>query len=60
MKLSIKESFFKSLKTEMTYGYKKQSKEKMRTELFEYIEIWYNRKRRISYLKNLTIDKFWD
>ncbi|MGL5979856.1 MAG: IS3 family transposase [Phocaeicola sp.] len=32
----------------------------MRTELFEYIEIWYNKRRIHSYLKNLTIDEFWD
>ncbi|MGL5981080.1 MAG: IS3 family transposase [Phocaeicola sp.] len=57
---AVAESFFKSLKTEMIYGYKKQSKEKMRTELFEYIEIWYNRRRRHSYLKNLTLEEFWD
>ena len=29
----------------------------MKTELFEYIEIWYNRKSRHSYLKNLTIEE---
>ena len=60
MQNAVAESFFKSLKTEMIYGYKKQSKEKMRTELFEYIEIWYNKRRRHSYLKSLIIDEFWD
>ncbi|MGL4520906.1 MAG: IS3 family transposase, partial [Phocaeicola sp.] len=54
------ESFFKSLKTELIYGYKKKPKEKMKTELFEYIEIWYNKKRRHSYLNNLTIEEFWN
>ena len=28
-------------------------------ELFEYIEIWYNKIRRHSALKNMTIDEFW-
>ena len=56
---AVAESFFKTLKTEMIYGFKQISKEKMRTELFEYIEIWYNRKRRHSFLKNLSIEEFW-
>lgn len=42
---TVAESFFKTLKTEMIYGFKQIPKEKMRTELFEYIEIWYNRKK---------------
>lgn len=36
---AVAESFFKTLKTEMIYGFKQISKEKMRIELFEYIEI---------------------
>lgn len=56
---AVAESFFKTLKTEMIYGFKQISKEKMRTELFEYIEIWYNRKRRHSFLNNLNIEEFW-
>lgn len=31
----------------------------MELEIFEYIEIWYNKKRRHSSLDNLTIDEFW-
>ncbi|WP_232048752.1 IS3 family transposase [Sphingobacterium thalpophilum] len=30
----------------------------MKAELFEYIEIWYNRERRHSTLGNLTIEQF--
>ena len=56
---AVAESFFKSLKTEIVYGFKKLSKGKMRTELFQYIEIWYNRKRRHSFLNNLNIEEFW-
>ena len=56
---AVAESFFKSLKTEIIYGFKKLSKDKMRTALFQYIEIWYNRKRRHSFLNNLNIEEFW-
>ncbi|MDR2010921.1 MAG: hypothetical protein LBQ22_10630 [Bacteroidales bacterium] len=30
----------------------------MELEIFEYIEIWYNKKRRHSTLENLIIDEF--
>ena len=43
---AVAESFFKSLKTELIYGNKLITKEQMKLEIFEYIEIWYNRKRR--------------
>ena len=56
---AVAESFFKSLKTEMIYGFKKLSKDNMRVALFRYIEIWYNRKRRHSFLNNLNIEGFW-
>lgn len=52
------ESFFKSLKTELIYGHKLITKEKMELEIFEYIEIWYNKKRRHSTLNYQTIEEF--
>lgn len=55
---AVVESFFKTLKIEMIYGNKLISKQQMRTELFEFIEIWYNRKRRHSALNNLNIIEF--
>jgi transposase InsO family protein len=55
---AVAESFFKSLKTELIYGNKLISKEQMKLEIFEYIEIWYNKKRRHSALKYATIDEF--
>lgn len=55
---AVAESFFKSLKTELIYGNKLISKEKMELEIFEYIEIWYNKKRRHSALNYLTIEEF--
>lgn len=55
---AVAESFFKSLKTELIYGNKLISKEQMKLEIFEYIEIWYNRKRRHSALNYMTINEF--
>lgn len=52
---AVAESFFKSLKTETIYGYKRVNKKAMEVILFEYIELWYNRKRRHSYIGNKTI-----
>ena len=45
---AVAESFFKSLKTELIYGNNLITKEQMELEIFEYIEIWYNKKRRHS------------
>jgi Transposase and inactivated derivatives len=56
---AVAESFFKTLKAEMIYGNKLLSKEKMKMDVFEFIEIWYNRKRRHSALNHLTIEEFW-
>lgn len=55
---AVAESFFKSLKTELIYGNKLISKQQMEMEIFEYIEIWYNKKRRHSTLNYKTIEEF--
>ena len=55
---AVGDSFFRSLKTELIYGNKLISKEQMKLEIFEYIEIWYNRKRRHSALNYATIEEF--
>jgi transposase InsO family protein len=47
---AVAESFFKSMKTALVYGNKLISKEQMKLEIFEYIEIWFNKKRRHSAL----------
>ncbi|MFR9607649.1 MAG: IS3 family transposase [Rikenellaceae bacterium] len=57
---AVAESFFKSLKTELIYGAIEMSAKDMETELFEYIEVWYNRSRRHSALGNQTITEFWN
>lgn len=56
---TMAESFFRNLKCEMIYGNRTLTAEQMELEIFEYIEIWYNKKRRHSSLDNLTIDEFW-
>jgi transposase InsO family protein len=55
---AVAESFFKPLKTELIYGNKLLSKEQMKLEIFEYIEIWYNKKRRHSTLNYMNIEEF--
>jgi len=57
---AVAESFFKSFKAELIYGAKLKNKDEMSLYIFEYIESWYNRKRRHSALGNLTIEEFWD
>ena len=55
---AVAESFLKSLKIELIYGNKLISKEQMKLEIFEYLEIWYNRKKRHSSLNYQTIQEF--
>ena len=57
---AVAESFFKSFKSELIVGTKLRTKEEMSLYVFEYIEYWYNHKRRFSALGNLTIDEFWE
>ncbi len=57
---AVAESFFKSLKTELIYGAIELSADDMKVELFEYIEVWYNRQRRHSAIDNMTIVEFWN
>lgn len=54
---AVAESFFKSLKTELIYGNRLISKEQMKLKIFEYIEIWHNRKRRHTALNYATIEE---
>ena len=52
---AIAESFFlKTLKTEMVHHRKFEPRTQAKLEIFEYIEVWYNRKRRHSALDYLT------
>ena len=55
---TVAEAFFKSLKMELIYGNKLMNKSQMRAAIFEYIEIWYRKQRRHSYLEYRTIEEF--
>ncbi|WP_140487002.1 IS3 family transposase [Flavobacterium sp. GSA192] len=46
------------MKTELIYGNRLIFKEQMKLEIFVYIEIWYNRKRRHSVLNYKKIEEF--
>ncbi len=48
------ESFFKTLKNELLWRSKFNSKQELRSAIFEYIEIWYNRRRLHSSLGYLS------
>ena len=52
------ESFFSSLKKEKTRGKIYNTREELKTELFDYIEVFYNRVRRHSYLNYLSPVQF--
>jgi len=55
---AVAESFFKTLKTEWVYKYNYQRREHAQLSIFQYIETWYNRKRRHSTLNYLSIEEF--
>jgi putative transposase len=47
---AVTETFFKTLKTELVYTEHYRTREEARNSLFEYIEVFYNRKRKHSAL----------
>jgi len=51
---AISESFFRTLKTELIYFEKYQTRKQAQSSIFEYIEIFYNCKRKHSSLGNKT------
>ena len=55
---AVAESFFKTMKTEMVYQQVFRTKKSAGLAVFEYIEVWYNRKRRHSTLGFLTPVEF--
>ena len=52
------ESFFGLLKRERVNRVRYRNREEARADLFEYIEVFYNRKRRHGYLGNVSPDDF--
>jgi len=55
---AVAENFFKILKSEMVNHNNYQSFFQARVDIFEFIEIWYNRQRQHSYLGYLSPDEF--
>ena len=57
---AVVESFFSTLKTETDPGHVWKSRNQARTAIFEYIETWYNPRRRHStnsYLSPIEFEK---
>ena len=55
---AVAESFFKTIKVELIYRQRFNTREGAALSIFEWIETWYNRNRRHSALGNLTIQEF--
>jgi hypothetical protein len=55
---AVAESFFATLKTELIHGRSWPSNAELRTEVFEYIEVFFNRRRRHSALGFLPPEQF--
>ncbi len=51
---AVAESFFKTLKSDLIYGSKFKTIKDAKSEVFEYIEIWYSRRRMHSSLAYRT------
>lgn len=55
---AVAESFFKSLKVEWVYKHTYNLKQQAELSVFCWIETWYNKRRRHSYLGYKTINEF--
>lgn len=55
---AVAESFFKSLKVEWVYNHKYLTRSQAELSIFQWIETWYNKRRRHSFLGYKTIDEF--
>ena len=55
---AVSESFFKTLKTELIYFSRFNTRAEAKSEIFEYIEVFYNRQRRHSTLGYLSPAEF--
>ena len=55
---AVAENYFKILKSELVNHTQFQSILQAKTEVFEFIEIWYNRKRKHSYLGYKTPEQY--
>jgi len=55
---AVAESFFSSLKKERTRRNTYRSRDELRADIFDYIEVFYNRRRRHSYLGHISPAQF--
>lgn len=55
---AVQESFFKTLKTELIYHCDYQTRDEAKKSVFEYIEVFYNRQRRHSFIGYLSPAEF--
>ncbi|MGV3460200.1 MAG: integrase core domain-containing protein, partial [Flavobacterium sp.] len=55
---AVCESFFRSFKLELLNGSTLMARKQMKAEVDDYIENWYNKKRRHSFLGYKTIEEF--
>lgn len=55
---AVVEAFFASLKRELTHGKRYVSREEAYRDVFDYIEVFYNRRRRHSSIGGLSPDEF--
>ena len=55
---AVAESFFHTLKVELIHGKTYNTRQEVKTAIFEYIEVFYNRQRRHSYLGYLSPDVY--
>ena len=55
---AVAESFFKTIKVEWIYGQNYINQEQAQLSIFEWIESWYNRRRKLSALGCKTIEEF--
>jgi len=56
--MQLQNHFFKSLKNELVYQRYFYTKKQAKSEIFEYIEFYYNRIRSHSYLNNISPARF--
>lgn len=55
---AVAENFFKIIKSEMIWHDRYRTTIEAKTKIFEFIEIWYNKKRKHSYLNYMTPEQF--
>ena len=55
---AVAESFFSSMKKEKTRRKSYRTRDELRADIFDYIEVFYNRRRRHSYLGHISPEQF--